>query len=284
MKYSTAKHLRLKLFTAIIFPALLFPVVTPAGGFGEHALWNDGLAEVATYQAKKKIYGVLRDHEAVMITVKEDFSREMYTKADPPYEGKKLLPVLKVNLFSRIETDNYPYHYLVSLFVKRNDLFHPVKMTVSSQEWCGNTFKLFKNWQSPPSFEYHSYFDEQGDGETTVNFQSGDLLREQLLISLRDIPFQEGYRKTFRLLESQMTNKFKKPTWQQAELVVVGEEDVETPAGTIRSWRLNITSYNDRISIWFSRDYPHPLVKYFDASGEEMILKEISRSAYWKRS
>jgi hypothetical protein len=284
MKKHLLEHLQTILRAGIILSLLILPVAPLASGFGENPIWDDGLAEVARYQAKKMIYGELRDHEAVLITVKEDFSTETYTKADPPYGGKELLPVLKLNLFSRIETDNYPYHYLVSLFVKRDDPSHPIKMTVGSQEWCGNTFKLFRNWGNPASFVYHSYFDGQGDGEAVVDFKPGDMLHEQLFISLRGIPFQKGYRQSFRLLDSQMTNKFLPPEWHRAEIVVVGEEEVQTPAGTIRSWRVDVTSDRINISIWFSKDFPHYLVKYLDASGEEMILKEITRSAYWKRS
>ena len=113
--------------TCLLIP--LSPVCASDTSFGSHELWNDGRAEVAIYDAKKRIYGKLWNHEMVMITVKEDFNTAYYTKADYPYEGKDLLPVLKLNIFTKIQTQNYPYHYLVSVFVKKADVTYPVKMT-----------------------------------------------------------------------------------------------------------------------------------------------------------
>ena len=60
-------------------------------------LWDDGKAEVAIYEAREIRYGRPHESRAVFIVVKEDFHRELLVKADPPYEGKQLIPVLKLN-------------------------------------------------------------------------------------------------------------------------------------------------------------------------------------------
>ncbi|NIM20191.1 MAG: hypothetical protein GTO51_08155 [Candidatus Latescibacteria bacterium] len=282
MKDKMLSNSHLKAIIGAFTWILLLPSLSWSGGFSTNPLWDDGLAEVAVYDAKARIYNRLWDHEMVLVTVKEDFSKEQYTKADPPYHGKDLLPVIKLNMFTRIQTFNYPYHFLVSLFVEKNDAFIPVKMTVGSQEWCGNTFVEFKNWVRPASFVYHSYFDGQGNGEVSIDFNQGDMLREQLFISLRDIPFRKGYRRTFRLLNSQMSNYFRDPIWHESELVVVGEEEVETSKEQVLSWRIDVTNSTEQVTLWFDKNFPHPLVKYVDSSGQEMVLKEISRSAYWE--
>jgi hypothetical protein len=255
----------------------------PAAGvsFGEHPMWDDGLAEVAVYKAKTQIYGKLWDHEMVLATVKEDLTTALYVKADPPYGKKELLPVLKQNIFTRIQTANYPYHYLVSVFVDRKSATRPVKMTVGSQEWCGNTFKELKFWERPASIVYHSYFDGQGDGEAQFEFREGDMLREQLFLALRTIDFREGYTKSFRLLNSQMTNKYIAPAFTNAALSVEGTDKIETLGKEVACWNVTVTAGADEMRYWFTKEFPHVLVKYADSRGQEMHLERIAREAYW---
>lgn len=252
-----------------------------AGYFGTDKIWDDGLAEVAKYDAKKMIYNHLWDNEMVLITVKEDLSKKYHVKADPPYEGKELVPVLKLNVFTRIQTYNYPYHYLISVFVKRSDVAFPVKMTVSSQEWCGNTFKEFINWKRPAEFVYHSYFDGQADGRVKAGFEKGNMLREQLFLSLRALDFRQGLERKFKLLESQMTNKFRAPVWEDAELRVTGREGIRAMGKEIDCWKVVVKTPSQEMNFWFDARFPHALVKYADSIGQEMVLKEISRRTYW---
>src|SRR5678816_482494 len=104
-------------------------------------VWDDGLAEVAHYDSHRLVYAEDRTFETILITVKEDFDRARAVKADPPYEGRDLMTVLKLNIISRIDTQNYPYFYMASLFVRRDDPRQVVKLAASSQEWCGTTFR-----------------------------------------------------------------------------------------------------------------------------------------------
>ena len=81
--------------------------------------WEDGLAEVATYDAERVVYKKKRSFEYTLITVKEEFNQEFNVKTDD-YERADLFPVMKVNQFCAIPADNYPYHYLTSLFFRRD--------------------------------------------------------------------------------------------------------------------------------------------------------------------
>src|SRR3989304_1678639 len=73
-------------------------------------LWDDGRAEVSLYDARRPQYGKIESYQAVFIVVKEDFHRELLVKADPPYEGKPLLPVLKLNAIHSYWTAHHPSH------------------------------------------------------------------------------------------------------------------------------------------------------------------------------
>src|SRR5436309_14993759 len=81
--------------------------------WGGNPIWDDGLAEVAKYQARRTVYAKARVFESIYITVKEDFTPKYYAKADSP--SGQSIPVLKLNMVSTIPTDNYDYRYLTSV-------------------------------------------------------------------------------------------------------------------------------------------------------------------------
>jgi len=118
---------------AVLFPAVL-ALLAAAGanaqrvalsdaiynGWATDPVWDDGNAEVAEYRGERIVYGEVRPHTYRLITVKEDFNTEYYAKADWPYGQKPILTVIKQNQTATIETPNYPYHYMTSVFFDRS--------------------------------------------------------------------------------------------------------------------------------------------------------------------
>ncbi len=203
-------------------------------------LWDDGQAEVSLYEAKRPQYGKSETYEAVFIVVKEDFDAKLLVKADPPYEGRQLLPVLKLNAIHSYWTPNYPYHFLASVFVRRDDPGALVKLSVGSQEWCGNTFKLVKT-APRPELTVHSYFDGEGDAVRPLDLRSGDLLEDQLPLALRGLVFAPGLEVRRRILPSLISNKLgRAPQFLDAAITVVGEENLATPAGRFAAWKVSV--------------------------------------------
>ncbi|EMR00833.1 hypothetical protein [Cesiribacter andamanensis] len=238
------------------------------------ALWDDGQAEVATYAARREVYGKVREYEYTFITVKEEFNTEHGVKTDD-YTRSDLYPVLKINKFARLETDNYPYHYLTSLFYKRNEpgLLH--KMTHSSQEWCGNTFKLFQQEGRGYQYLWSSYWDGQGDGREKLT--GTPLFEDGLSHSLRALPFAEGLQFARPVLESQISNKATPPATYQAHFTVSSSR--EEP---LDSWQVQVQLARDKTShYWFAKAYPHILLRMQSWDGQELQLQQQERRAYW---
>jgi hypothetical protein len=128
--------------------ALLLALASPTGdargvvwkpGFGTAPLWNDGNAEVSIYDARDIKYGVPRSSRAVLVVVAEDLLRDRLVKADDPSGGLPLVRVLKLNHVRSIPTGVYAYQQMLSVFLAADSL-DPVKLTVTSHEWCGNSF------------------------------------------------------------------------------------------------------------------------------------------------
>jgi hypothetical protein len=270
--------------------ALSAPSVSPSppappafdSSWSRDPLWDDGQAEVALYQAKRPQYGKIETYEAVFIVVKEDFNSQLLVKADAPFEGKQLLPVLKLNAAHSYWTPNYPYHYLASVFVRRDDPAALVKLTVGSQEWCGNTFKEVKTFPNP-QLTFHTYWDGEGDGTRALEYRSGDLLEEQLPLVLRGLAFAPGLEVRRRLLPSLLSNKLGKgPQFLDATITVIGEESVATPAGRLAAWKVGVKFGDIQQTWWFEKAAPHTLVKMESSDGRAWLLKARTRKPYWQ--
>ena len=261
------------------------PVLEPS--WIRDPLWDDGRAEVSLYDARRPQYGKSESYQAVFIVVKEDFDRELLVKADPPYEGKQLIPVLKLNAVHSYWTANYPYHFLASVFVRRDDPTALVKLTVGSQEWCGNTFKEVKLSGGRPELHAHTYFDGEGDTTRPLDLRPGDLFEDQLPLALRAMPFahalESGLEVRRRILPSLIGNNLRRPLDPvEAVIRVTGEETVATGAGRLAAWKVSVEMGELKQTWWFEKAAPHALLKMESSDGRAWLLKARARQPYWK--
>lgn len=238
--------------------------------------WDDGLAEVAVYDAERMIYGENRTYEYAVLTVKEDFNRENNVKTDD-YTRNDLFEVLKVNSFARIETDNYPYHYLTSVFILRDRPWALHKLTTSSQEWCGNTFKSITDKGANFDLSYNSYFDGQGTGGHQLPKEL--LVEDQLPYTLRALKFTDNPTFDANILETQQTNQAKAPVVYKAHI-----RSINAQLNEAEVWQVQVQLDSAKVnSYWFAKAYPNHLLQQQTWDGRNLKLKKISRYAYWKR-
>lgn len=250
--------------------------------WAQNTTWDDGNAEVAVYDAERVIYNKVRRSEYIYIAVKEDFNREFNVKTNN-YDRNDLFPVIKINQFARFQTDNYPYHFLTSLFLNREKPFQVFKMTTSSQEWCGNTFKEFLLNDNAYLFHYHSYFDKEGDMEKQIN-EFPLLFEDQLFFTLRTLKFQDGLRFSAKVLETQVANKATFPYIFEANFTVI-KDTITTDTVVVSCWRVDVVLDDKKQNqYWFDTIYPNILLKYNAWDGRKLVLKTIKRYPYWKRN
>lgn len=246
-------------------------------------LWDDGQAEVALYTARRPQYGKIESYEALLIVVKEVFNRRLHVKAEPPYEGKDPFPVLKLNASHQYWTPNYPYHFLLSVYVRQDVPTSLVKVTLGSQEWCSNTFKEVRTWGRRPELIFHSYFDGESDGARPLDLRPGDLLEDQLPVALRSIKFAEGLKFERRIMPSLISNNMRTPlNFATANITVAGQEEVGTGLGRLPAWKVNLQSEGFHQSWWFERSPLHGLLKMESSDGRFWALKSRTRRRYWK--
>jgi hypothetical protein len=242
-------------------------------------LWEDGLAEVATYDAERVVYGEPRRFVYTQITVKEEFNQQFNVKTND-YQRKDAFPVMKVNQFCAIPTDIYPYHYLTSLFFRRDQPTVLHKMTTSSQEWCGNTFKAITDDGLQYSQSYNSYWDKQGAGSRQLRREV--LFEDALPYTLRTLRFEQKPSFVVPIYELQQTSKATNPVLYKA---LIQSEEAPVTDTAEPAWRVTVALDEQKKSTyWFARRYPNLLLRQSTWDGRTLRLKEVRRYAYWPKA
>lgn len=247
------------------------------------SLWDDGQAEVAHYNAKRTVYGKSRSFEQVMITVKEAFNAEYNVKTDD-YSRDDLFTVMKVNLFARIMTDVYPYHYLTSIFLQRNEPGLVHKLTTGSQEWCGNTMKGFYQTDSGLVVRYDSYWDGEGAGQRTL--MDGPVFEDQLCYSLRALRFEDDMEFKVEVYPTVISSKVgpmepfgARFTVRNDQIDLTGEY---SKGASLPCWRVDMDRADGATATWWiAQEAPNHLLKFRHSDGRTLVLTKVERDAYW---
>ncbi len=244
--------------------------------WANNSFWDDSKAEVAVYDAQTVIYKKIRNFEYDFITVSEDLNQEYRVKTDD-YKRNDLYKVMKLNAFARIETENYPYNFLTSVFLLRGQPWVLDKMTAGSQEWCGNTFKEYLANPNGFKLNFHSYFDGEGDGEIEIK---PALFEDQLAYTLRALKFKEGLIFNADVLETQVGNRVGEMKIHQAKFYITdGKQEIKDK----ESWKVQLKLDDDKVNTYyFAKAYPNILLKQQTWDGRDLLLKKVSRYAYWK--
>ena len=240
--------------------------------------WEDGLAEVATYDAERTVYKKKRQFEYTLITVKEEFNQQFNVKTDD-YQRNDLFPVMKVNEFCQIPADQYPYHYLTSLFFRRDQPVALYKLTSSSQEWCGNTFKTIVDDGVSFTESYNSYWDQQGVGSRALRRDA--LVEDALPYTLRTLRFSQQPEFALTVMDLRQTSKAALPVYYKAHLITTEAPAAEAAAP---AWRVAVQLAPDKQSVyWFAKAYPNILLRQTTWDGRTLRLKSQRRYAYWPK-
>lgn len=136
--------------------------------FGSY--WFGGKAEISSFDLVQYRYGEPREGEAVLIFVTEDFSRTKQVKLDDhDAAGDDAVKVIKMNKTKDFLTGIYPYHMMLSVFTPIFDPSSALKLTASTQEWCGQSFTQLNKERMQYKVQAFSYFESEGDRVFNLN-------------------------------------------------------------------------------------------------------------------
>jgi hypothetical protein len=148
--------------------------------------WSQGKAEITSYRLTQVRYGELHQGNAIKIFVTENFLPNKQVKADT--QDDQNIPILKLNSTKKFFTGIYPYSIMTSTFSPINKQQPPIKISFSSQEWCGNTFIQLNNHEDF-EIDFYSYFESDYDRKESLKKSVvEDDLWNQLRISPDNMP------------------------------------------------------------------------------------------------
>jgi len=251
--------------------------------FGDY--WYQGKAELTSYNLEQVRYGEKREGEAVLIYVTEDFSKSKQVKLDNPTQAREdAEKVMKLNFTKKFNTGIYPYSIMTSVFAPvypKKDL-HAIKLTTSVQEWCGHVFMQLNNEGNQYKLMSRSYFESEGDRETSLN---KIWLEDELWTLVRLDPTQIPNGEIQLLPSTQYLRlKHKESKAYTAQVEVMKNED-------LNELKINIPTLNRKVSIFYQNQHPYTIEKWeesYPEGGEIMTtsatLKKRIMLDYWNRN
>lgn len=238
--------------------------------------WYQGTAEITSYKLTQERYGELRNGNAVTIFVTEDFLPEQQVKADATNPTN--IPVLKLNLTKNYTTGIYPYSLMTSTFspVKTKD--YPIKITHSTQEWCGQYYGQL-NHKEDFSLTSHSYFEGEEDQQfkLTPTFTEDEIFN-RIRLNPKELP--QGNITIIPSFESSRMLHFSLKAFEATAQLQ------KTDSTSI--YKINYPELKRSLTVYFEPNFPFTIQKWEEQHPNGLIttaqkLRTI-KSAYWTQN
>ncbi len=257
--------------------------------------WYAGKAELNSYDLQQARYGEIRNGEAVLIFVTEDFSSDKLVKLDDPEKTNDKIRVLKMNMTKKFVTGIYPYSMMLSVFtpVSKDGNEKTIKSDCSSQEWSGHTFSQLKLSGKDYDWQLHSYFEKEGEQEKKIN---ATLLEDELWNRIRIDP---------DALPQGKVSMLPGLLWQRLSHIELKEEEAELTLSkadtfflkdsSVQLYTIHYPAAQRTLQIYFQSSFPHEISgwqeTYPDGFGnnKKMLTTKALRKKtiwldYWKHN
>ena len=208
--------------------------------------WYQGTSELNRYELAQARYGELRNGDAVLVFVTEDFLTKEQVKSEGGSKGPRT-SALKTNMLERFNTGIYDYSIMTSVF-SPVDGSPVLKVTATVQDWCGQAFSQVNRRDGGYHLESRSYFESEGDTDTEL----GDaVLEDGLWNRIRTAPSTLPMGEVSMLPSVRYLRLMHEPgiaVRANAALVVKGDSS---------AYRMTFPSLDRTVEIRFATAFPH---------------------------
>lgn len=215
--------------------------------------WYEGKAEITSYKLEQARYGELREGTAVLIYVTEPFLPGIQVKADE--SDPKNIPILKLNSTKNYLTGIYPYSIMTSSFYPVHNNQHALKVSFSSQEWCGQVYAQLNN-RTDFEITSHSYFETEADQNIHLDKM---LLEDEIWNKIRIEPknLPTGDLEMFPSFEyMRLTHKEYRGYTANAKL---------TSENGMSTYEITYPELERSLQITFSSEFPYTIERWTDS-------------------
>lgn len=248
--------------------------------------WLNGLAEINSYDLLKARYGEIHKGDAVLLYVVEPFLPQEQVKSDGIKTGEKSERVMKLINSQKFFTGIYPYSIMTSSFYPLNtNRKGLLKLSLSSQDWCGQVFSQINNRDDHFELNKFSYFQKEGD----ENIKLGkSFLEEEIFTQIRlnpeNLPIGE-----FELYPS---SQYLRLTHNELKKYSASAKVIKNADGKNSIYELIYEGIDRELVINFENSPPYKITgwkeTYSDFSGKRLSstasLRKSINLDYWKHN
>lgn len=254
--------------------------------------WYQGKAEISRYELIQNRYGDLHPGYAVMIFVTEDFLTDKQVKNDR-YENTNTIHILKNNQIKKFPTGVYDYSVMSSVFTPTDVMDYPntLKVSTSTQEWCGHTYMQLNFRNNRYVSELHSYFEDEADMVTQLDKA---ILEDELFNRIRLSPKTLPLGK-IKVIPSTQIARLKHLDYTVVNAVAYLEEynGADFDAESLMVYSVNFPALDRKLEIVFEEKSPYKIEGWIDSypsTFDQKVRKTIAKktherySPYWKEN
>jgi hypothetical protein len=279
-------HLQLLLIITYIMCSCKQNAEPPTERFKQQ--WYGGKAELASYSLQQARYGEIRNGEAILIFVTEDFSSDKFVKLDNPDKTGDKMRVMKMNMTKKFVTGIYPYSMMLSVFtpVSNDGKEKTIKANCTSQEWCGQTFSQIELKSGNYNWQLHSYFETENEQDKKID---AAILEDELWNRIRINP---------STLPQGKSSVIPGLLWQRLSHTPIGNEEAVlnlSKADTFlikdssaQLYTIHYPTLQRTLEIYFETAFPHQILGWqetypdgFGSNKKMLTTKAIRKKRIW---
>jgi len=224
--------------------------------------WYSKGAEISKYNLSQSRYGENHEGNAMLIFVTEPMNPKLQVKSDKKRDNN--VNVLKLNATRKFNTGVYPYSIMTSTFmpIDIKKYPNPLKISFSSQEWCGHVFAQMNLKNNKYLLDSKSYFESESDVITTLpkNYTEDGIM---LLIRLNPSTLPKGKFKLIpSLLISRLLHKPLNAIDVTANIQKTKEKSLE--GNSMLQYTIKFPELKRVLEISFEENFPHRIQKWKD--------------------
>ena len=253
--------------------------------------WYAGKAELTRYKLEQARYGEIHEGDAVLIFVTEDFLTDKQVKYDGGPRNNKVKSVLKLNFTKKFFTGIYPYSMMTSIFTPVDFSKPTLKVTTSSQEWCGHTYSQLNLRKDQYEGMLRSYFQQEGDQEFTLD---AAMLEDEIWSRARLNPSGLPTGDISLIPGTQYLRlKHQDFSVEKATATLESAKDASLSDKPLKKYRVEYQHINRILEITFETEFPYAIVAWEEhtpagfGSAKMLITRAIRthtiNEAYWNK-
>ena len=222
--------------------------------------WYNHGAEISRFTLQQMRYGEIHEGDAVLVFVTEEINPAIQVKAD--YSGPQNIPILKLNAVRKFFTGIYPYSIMTSIFspVDAQKYPLPLKITSSTQEWCGQVYTQMNLRDDEYRVRMHSYFEKEGDQKFNIkDYVPEDAIWTMIRLAPNALP-QGDFVMIPGTVYVRLVHRPLRP--QKAVAVLGSIEEKSLEGNPLVRYEIDFPEEQRSLSIFFEKDFPYRIQKW----------------------